>query len=106
MLTYQSFFSASGSLAWPTVLATLHFSKYSPLMPSTSGEEARYIEVCAPFSGVPEIKLNRNLINGNLSSKWDLVSPGCRQLIVTPDPSSFLDNSFVKRTRPSLVGPT
>jgi hypothetical protein len=47
------------------VLATPLWLKYFPLTPSTSGEEAREMAVCAPCSAetrIGEKRLNRNLL--------------------------------------------
>ena len=70
-------------------------TKYLPLKPSTSGEDAKYTEVCAPFSGLFMRGLNVLTVNPKIPEtplpKLVLTpAPGCRQLAVTPVPSSLL----------------
>ena len=51
-LTCQRRPAAAGSLATLEVLASRHFTKYLPVTPSTSGEDARYTDVSAPWAGL------------------------------------------------------
>ena len=73
-------------------------TKYLPLTPSTSEEDAKYMEVSAPFSGlimsgVKALTMNPKTPVTPLPKLVLTPAPGCRQLAVTPVPSSLLASS-------------
>jgi hypothetical protein len=78
--------------------ALAFLTKYLPLKSAISGEDAKYMEVSAPFSGLIMRGLNALTVNPNIPEtplpKLVLTpAPGCRQLAVTPGPLSLLASS-------------
>jgi hypothetical protein len=86
--------------SWDTTeeRASAFLAKYLPLTPSTSGEDAKYMEVSAPFSGLFMRGVNALTVNPKtpetpLPKLVRIPAPGCRQLALTPVPSSLLASS-------------
>ena len=110
-LTRHNRAAAAMSRACVEVRATRRRSKYSPLMPATSGDEARWIEVSAPCFGDSRngcITAHPTPITpprSPLEPKSERTTPGCRQLAVTPVPSSRRASSRVNSTLASLERP-
>jgi hypothetical protein len=78
-------------------------------MLATSGDEARYTMVSAPFSGeIAKILATRTACERNPplpSPKRVATKPGCKQLAVTPCPAQRRASSRVKRILQSFDRP-
>src|SRR5664280_1755037 len=103
--------AAASSRAAAEGVLGLHLTKYQPVTSVTSGDDARYTDVRAPCSGV---RMNglitftpkaRNPVASPSRAYPVATVPGCRQLAVTPVPTSLRASSSVKRMLASFDRP-
>lgn len=109
-LISQSFLATKSSVAFGRSSSSLQSPKYFPDTPSTSGEVAKYTDVCAPSSGVlkkaQETAWNTGFIRVGILMclpRFVRTIPGWREFTVTPVPSKRLASSLVYKMLASLL---
>src|SRR6476661_884441 len=97
---------ASGSEPMPGVGSSFRPAHSLPVSPAVSGEVASQRGVSAAFSAdFPKVfVIHRNGPPTSCNSPVFFTSPGWTALTTTPVPRSLAANSWVRRTRPSMVG--